>query len=171
MLMFWIHRSAGRADRLAVHADVRHVAARAHQFGAHVEGRGHADGLDRDVDAVAVGQREHLLLPVGGSGVDAVRGADLLGHVQPVLVEVDRDDLGRAVQTGGGDDGEADRAGADDGDGVAGLDPAVLDAHLEAGREDVGQQQRGLVGDAAPAAGRASCRRTGCGPSRPACRR
>ena len=77
-----------------------------------------------------------------------MRGADLLGEVQPVLVQVDGDDLGRAVETGGGDDGEADRAGADDGDGVAGLDLAVLHADLEAGREDVRQQQRGLVGDA-----------------------
>ena len=111
------------------------------------EGRRHADRLHRHVDAVAVGEGEHLLLPVGRAGVDAVRGADLLGEVQPVLVQVDGDDLGRSVETGGRDDGQAHRARSDDGDGVARLDLAVLHADLEAGREDVRQQQRGLVGD------------------------
>ena len=75
-----------------------------------------------------------------------MRGPQLLGDVQPVLVEVDRDDLRGAVEAGGGDDGETDRPGADDGDGVARLDPPVLDADLEARREDVGEQHRRVVG-------------------------
>ena len=41
--------------------------------------------------------------------------------------------------------GEADRAGADDRDGVAGLDAAVQDADLVRGRQDVGEEQHLLV--------------------------
>ena len=43
---------------------------------------------------------------------------------------------------------EADRSGADDGDDVAGLDVAVEDADLVAGRQDVGQHQDRFVADA-----------------------
>ena len=102
-----------------MHANVGDVAAGAYQLGAHVERRGHSDGFDRDIDAVAVSQGEDLLPPVRRSGVHGMRGAQLLGDVQPVLIEVDRDDLGRTVEAGGGDDGQTHRAGADDRDGVA----------------------------------------------------
>ena len=44
--------------------------------------------------------------------------------------------------------GQPDRAGADDHDRVARADLAVEDADLVAGRQDVGEQHRGLVADA-----------------------
>ena len=46
-----------------------------------------------------------------------------------------------------GDRELADRAGAPDGDHLAGLDVAHLRAHV-AGREDVGEEQHLLVGEA-----------------------
>ena len=42
---------------------------------------------------------------------------------------------------------EADRAGADHGDGVAGLHAAVQHADLVGGREDVGEEEHVLVGE------------------------
>ena len=53
-----------------------------------------------------------------------------------------------AEEPGAHDGGEADRAGADDGDDVAGLHGAVEHADLVAGRQDVGEHQDLLVGDA-----------------------
>ena len=52
-----------------------------------------------------------------------------------------------SVEAGGGDRGEADGAGADDRDDVAGLDPAVLHADLKAGGQDVGEHHGLLVAD------------------------
>ena len=141
LLQVQLHRSA-------MHAHVRDVAAGAHELGAHVERGSESDRLDRDIDAVAVGQREHLLLPVSSPGVDPVGGANRLGDLEPVVVQVDGDDLCRAVERGGGDDGETDRTGTDDGDRVAGLHPPVLHSDLEAGGQDVRQQQRSVVRDA-----------------------
>ena len=74
-----------------------------------------------------------------------MRGADLLGEVEPALVQVDRDDLRCAVERGGRHHGQAHRARADHGDRVARLDPAVLDADLEPGRQDVREQDGGRV--------------------------
>ena len=71
-----------------------------------------------------------------------------LASEEPVRVEVQRDDPRGAVQAGGHHRCQTDRAGADHGDDVAGLDPSVPDADLEAGRQDVGEHHRGLVGDA-----------------------
>ena len=42
--------------RLAVDADVRHVASRPHERGGQLEGGGHAHGLDGDVGTEAFGQ-------------------------------------------------------------------------------------------------------------------
>ena len=113
-----------------------------------VERRRDADRLDRDVDAEAVGHRHDLLHPVGVAAVDGVGRAEGRGLVEPVGVEVEGDHPRGAVQAGGHDRGQPDRAGADDGDHVAGLDPAVADADLEAGRQDVGEHHGRLVADA-----------------------
>ena len=51
------------------------------------------------------------------------------------------------VEAGGEDRGEADRAGADDRDGVAGGDHAVEHADLVGGGQDVGEEQDLLVGE------------------------
>ena len=49
-------------------------------------------------------------------------GAELLGRLEPAVGQVDGDDVGWAEQPGAHDRGQADRAGADDGDDVAGPD-------------------------------------------------
>ena len=63
-----------------------------------------SDNLNRNQGAVA--------------GVVCMGGAELLGQPEPVRVEVDRDDAGRAGHTGGHDRGQADRPCAEHGDGV-----------------------------------------------------
>ena len=62
--------------------------------------------------------RQRILAAV----VDGDVGAELLGRFQPAVGEVDGDDVARAEQAGAHDRRQADRAGADDGDDVAGLD-------------------------------------------------
>ena len=166
-------------DRCSVHPDVGHAPARADDLGAHLERLRDADRFDGDVHAPAVGQRHDLLLPVGVAGVDAVRGAELLRLLDPVGVQVDRDDPGRPVEAGGRDHGESDRTGTDHGDHVPGLHLPVLDADLEARRQDVAEQHALLVGHAlghlvhgglgvrAPARTRPGCHRSdGRRPSR-----
>ena len=80
------------------------------------------------------------------AAVHRVGGTEGLGLLEPVVVEVQGDDPGGAVQARGHHRREPDRSGADDGDHVAGLDPAVAHADLEAGGQDVGQHDGGLVG-------------------------
>ena len=67
--------------------------------------------------------------------------------------------------------GQADRPGADDGHGVARLHLAVQHAALEAGRQDVAQHDQRFFVGVRRERGRGSCRRAGCGRTRPACRR
>ena len=80
--------------------------------------------------------------------VDDDVGAELLRGLQPAVGQVDGHDVARAEQPGAHDGGEPDRAGADDGDDIAGLHLAVEDADLVAGGQDVGQHQDLLVGHA-----------------------
>ena len=84
------------------------------------------DGLERVLAAV----------------VDDDVGAELLGRLEAAVGEVDGDDVARAVEPGAHDGRQADRAGADDGDDVAGLDVAVEHADLVAGGQDVGEHQQ-----------------------------
>jgi len=75
-------------------------------------------------------------------------GAELGGLVDTVRVDVDRDDLGRSVEAGGGHDRQAHRTCADDGDDISGGDVAVLHADLKAGGQDVAEQHAVFIGDA-----------------------
>ena len=75
-------------------------------------------------------------------------GAELERLLEPRVGEVDRDDPARRVQLRGHDRREPDRAGADDGDRVAGLDAPVQDADLVGRRQDVGEEQHLLVAQA-----------------------
>jgi hypothetical protein len=75
-------------------------------------------------------------------------GAELLGGIEPAVGEIDRDDVGRAEEPGAHRRRQADGSGADDGDHVARFHPAVQDADLVAGGEDVGQHEDLLVGQA-----------------------
>ena len=106
---------------------------------------GHADGLDGHVRAEPPGQvlddAERVLARV----VDRDVGAELLGRVEPGVGQVDGHDVAGAVQPRAGDRGQADRAGADDGDDIAGTHAAGQHADLVAGRQDVGQHESFLV--------------------------
>ena len=64
---------------------------------------------------------------------------------QPLRHAIDRDDALGAEQIRALDRELAHRPAAPDGDGVAGLDVAVLGGHVT-GREDVGEEQHLLVG-------------------------
>ena len=113
-------------DRSTVHAHIRHRPTRPDELGGHLEGQRNAHRLDRDVHAESVGHGQHLVFPFDGAAVDSVGGAEILGVLDAVVVQVDRDDAGRAVQPGGHHRRQAHRAGADDdGDDVARLDAAV----------------------------------------------
>ena len=107
-----------------------------------------ADRFDRHIDAETVGEREDLLFPVGCARVDRVRSAEIGCACEPRIVEVECDDLRRAVEASRHDGREPDGAGADDGDDITGLDRAVLNADLEAGRQDVGEDDPLGIGDA-----------------------
>ena len=134
--------------RLAVHADVGDVAAGPDQRGGELEGRRDADRLDGDVGAEPAGELADDGERVLAAVVDGDVGAELLGRLEPAVGQVDGDDVARAEQPGAHDRRQADRAGADDGDDVAGLDRAVEHADLVAGGQDVGEHQQLLVGDA-----------------------
>jgi hypothetical protein len=124
------------------------LATRPDQHDGHVEGRRHTDRLDRDVRAQPSAQLtdhpQHVVLrredPVGAEGG---------GGRTPALDRVDHDRLQRAEQTDAQDRRQPDRAGADDDHGVPRPDPAVQGPDLEGRGQDVGQHERGLVGDLA----------------------
>ena len=67
------------------------------------------------------------------------------GHFQAVVVEVDHNDFGRSEKLGGQQRGEADGAGTDDGDGVAGLDLAVQHAAFVTRRQDVAEHHHRIL--------------------------
>src|SRR5258707_5471606 len=102
-----------------------------------------ADALDHLVGAVAAGQLPDLLGAFVAALGDDVGGAEVAAEVGAVGVPAYQNDLFGTEPVRGQDRGQADRAVADDGDGVtpgdAGLHGAVV-----AGAQDVGEgQQRG----------------------------
>src|SRR5580704_17060010 len=140
-------------DRRAVHADVRDPAAGPDQLDRELEGVRDADGLDGHVRAEPPGQvpgqvPDDPQRVLAGVVHDHV-GAEVLGRFQPGVGQVDRDDMARAEQLRAGDRGQADRAGADDGDEITRADVAVEHADLVAGGKDVGQHEGLLVAEAA----------------------
>ena len=104
--------------------------------------------LDGDVDTQPVSQGEDLILPVRVPRVDRVGRAEVAGPLEPGIVEVDGDHLGRPVQPGRHDGREADGSGSDHRDHVTRLDLSVLHADLETGRQDVREQDAFGIGDA-----------------------
>ena len=82
---------------------------------------GHADGLERVVEAVAAGDR--LLGRPRSSGLTRVGGAEPLGVLELVVDEVDRHDLGRTGHPGALDGGDAHAAAAEHDDRRAGRRP------------------------------------------------
>jgi len=127
-----------------VNANVRQSSAWRENRLTDVEGGRNADGFNRHIDAEARGHVHDLLNGAAGGAVDHAGRAELPGDVQPLVVEVNHHDAVRRVELGRQQRGESDRAGADNGDGVAGLYPAIQHATFEAGREDVTQHDERL---------------------------
>ena len=105
-----------------------------------------ADRVDAAVGAALVGARHQLVIDVDLREIDRL-GAAGLGHRQALGHLVDRDHPAGAHHQRRADGELADRPAAPDRDGVAVLDLGVLGRHV-AGREDVREEQRLLVGDA-----------------------
>ena len=105
----------------AGHADHDGGAALADHVVRLERGLGQTDDLERVVDAAAAGELLHLRDRVALAGVDEVGGAVLLGALALHLDRVDRDDPRRARDARALDDGLADTAATDDGDGRAGV--------------------------------------------------
>ena len=110
-------------DLRSVHADVGDGAARRDDVLAQLERRRDADRLDRGIDAALAGHLHDRLGGLAVGAVDGRRGAEALGDFEPIVVEIDHDDLGGGVELRGEQGREADRPGADDGDGAARLRP------------------------------------------------
>src|SRR5262249_42208016 len=116
---------------------------------------GVADGLEGDVDAVAVAdERAHLLGGVvagGAAYVEDVGCAERLGPLELLVDDVDGDDAGGAGDTRSLDDVDADAAAAEDGDGLAGLDARGVDGGADAGHDaaadETGAIERDVVID------------------------
>jgi hypothetical protein len=108
----------------------------------------HPDRVDTRVRSPPAGQLLELLDDVRVLLVvdDRRRAGLLLGHAQPVVEAVDRDDLLGTEQLRAGDGELTDRAGAPDGNHLAALDVAELGAHV-ARREDVRQEQHLFVAE------------------------
>ena len=132
-----------------VYPDIGDHAAGPHHPGTDVERGRDPDRLDRHIGAQSiVGQRHDLLLSVAVGRVDRDVGTEAQRMLAPGVGGLQCDDLGRAGQRRGLDRGQAHRSRADDHHDISRLDPAVLDPHLVAGRQDVGQEDHPLVGDA-----------------------
>ena len=120
----------GETDRdlalAGVGADTRHGAGVADEADRHRQRARVADRVDDDVDPAPAGRGPHCPLRVLLGEVQR-DGAEPGGHLEPRRHGVDREDLGRAGSARGLDRAEANRAEAEDGDGVAGPRSGVLD--------------------------------------------
>ena len=104
-----------------------------------------ADGVDRAVGPDAARQLADRVDRVVGREVDRLR-AGATGHVEPVAMLVDAQDPPGAHQSRADDAEDAHRTRAEHGNGVALADVGQRGAE-PAGREDVREQDRLLVGD------------------------
>ena len=115
-----------------------------------VGGFGGAEGVEGEIDA-AVGELAHCRRGVHVARVDGVGCAEAAGELQLVVVDVDGDDP-RGVEHPRALDGvEADAAGADHGDGHAGVGGRLVDHRADAGGDGAADQggdlHRHLIGD------------------------
>ncbi|ALC07201.1 hypothetical protein CDES_14480 (plasmid) [Corynebacterium deserti GIMN1.010] len=109
-----------------------------------------AHGVDGDVGAETVGDladflRHLRVLTLTGElrGVDDVGGAELLGPLQLLRINVHRDDGGRTGDLRTGDRGHAHATEAENGDGLAALDLTGVDGRTQAGHDAATQQTGG----------------------------
>jgi len=102
------------------------------------------DTLDATVDAKALGGLHHGLGRVGLREVDG-DGTDLRGQGQAGGLLVDHEDPGRAAEHGAVGGHQADRAGAEDGDGLARRHHGQLSAVVARGKDVAEHGEVGLV--------------------------
>ena len=107
-----------KGRRLAVDADVRHATARPDQAGTELEAFRHTNRLDGDVGAQTVAQLRDDVSRGSVAESDGDICAKTAGRLQPAGGRVDRDDVGRAEQAGGGDGSQADGSRSHDYNGV-----------------------------------------------------
>jgi hypothetical protein len=69
--------------------------------------------------------------------VDRLRCAETPRHLEPVVIEINHDDLGGRIELRGEKRGEADRTGPDNRDRRARLDSAVEDPAFKASRQNI----------------------------------
>ena len=127
--------------------DVGDVTSGTDQVDRELEGRRYADRLDCDVGAQVGGELAYsgnrVLVPV----VDDDVGAKLLRRVEPCRGHVNRHDEAGAEQLRTGDRRQPDGSSTDHDDDVARADPAVEDADLVRGGQDVREHQQLVVAD------------------------
>src|ERR1017187_2784464 len=131
-------------ERLRPPADLRYLAGRPHDVQGELQCRGHARGVDDEIEAVPVpeafGPRR---------GVLALRpqrrvGADLERHVETVGVggDADHDDMARSREPRHHGAEESDRPRADDRDRVAGTKPGIDAPRVVGDAARLGQGRR-----------------------------
>lgn len=129
---------------LAVYADVGDMAACRDDFLTQLERGGNAHRLNGGINT-AIGRHLHQSfgsLAVGA--VDGAGGAKAFGHLQAVVIKIDHDDLCRGIKLSGKKRGQTDRSGSDDRDSASGLNLAIENATLEAGRQNVAEHYQRL---------------------------
>ncbi len=136
-----------QSHRLAMHADIGDISTGTDQAGGQLEGVWHPDCLNRHIRAKTVGQLEDSLHGVLSRVVDHNVGAEALGSVETSICDVDRHDVGRAVQTSAEYRREADRACPDYRHHITRLDTPVENSDLVAGRQDIGEHQDIFIAD------------------------
>src|ERR1700682_2592216 len=108
-----------KGSRLAVNAHVGEGPSGSDQLCGELEGGRDSHRLDGDGGSEAARQLENPLDRILSAVVDGDVSAELLGLRQASVVEVDHDDPSWCVQLRGHDRGQANRACAHDGYGVA----------------------------------------------------
>ena len=106
-----------------------------------------AEGVERHV-YTAAGQLHDRLHGVRLARVDNVGGAEPVGELQLMVVDVDRDDPAGVQQPGALDHVEPDAAAPEHGDRHAGCRGWVVDHRAHAGRDRAADQRRHLGGHA-----------------------
>src|ERR1700680_1408888 len=137
-----------KGGRLAMHANIGERPAGADELRSQLECGRNSDRFYSDIGAKAAGELEDHLDRIFAAVVDRDIGPEFLGLSEPAVIQVDHNDASGGVELRGHDRREPDRARADDRHGVSRPHSAVLHAHFERGRQDVGQEEDLLISKA-----------------------
>ena len=84
-----------------MHPDISNSAAGRNHRLAGIKRCGNTDGLDRNVYAHTAGQFKNTFNRVFGLDVDDVGRTETCGHLEPIAVAVDHDQLARGIKLRG----------------------------------------------------------------------